>query len=149
MHALLFLLTMIAAHASAAEIMQPDPDASLESPGEPRAATPIDLQGVVVDRTMTTFGRAFYTEFTKRWSDTSHAHSLVLIVNERPNPRTGSLITITSGRDVIFRGFISPTRSDIERLAGMAVWQSAQRAEIIERIKNNGQGNPDLAAEEL
>ena len=149
MHLFPILLALVTGNVSAATTMETDPDSSLETPDEPQPAEPVDLQGVVVDRTMTTFGRSFYTQFTKRWADTSHARSLVLIVNERPNPRTGSLITITSGRDVIFRGFISPRQSDIDRFADMAVWQSSQRAEIIERIKNNGLGNPDLGKDEI
>lgn len=128
--------------------MESGPEATDESTIIPEPPATLDLTGVVIDRTMTTFGRVFYTEFSKRWAETTHARTLVLIVDEKPSARTGSLVTITYQRDVLFRGFISPARSDIERFASMAVWESTRRAEIIERLKD-GAGNPDLGKDEI
>lgn len=116
---------------------------SLEPPGyvEP-------LQGLVIDRTITFFGRDFYGRFMDAWRDQPDTGSVDLAIIERPDPRFGSEITIEADRKVEFRAFLSPTRARTRALADSAAAMLAQRLALTPAQRRAAEG-PDLAPDEL
>lgn len=118
-------------------------DESIESPAyvEP-------LQGLVVDRTVTFFGRDFYGRFMDVWRDQPDTGGVDLAIIERPDPRFGSEITIEADRKVEFRAFLSPTRARTRALAESAAAMLAQRLALTAAQRRAAEG-PDLAADEL
>lgn len=106
------------------------------------------LRGLVVDRTVTFFGREFYGYFVDVWREQAGAAELNLVIYERPDPRFGSEVTIEFERNVEFRAFISPTRSRTRALAENAASGLAQKlSEVLQRRRNGGER--DLGADEL
>lgn len=118
-------------------------DDSLESPAyvEP-------LQGLVIDRTITFFGRDFYGRFMDVWRDQPDTGGVDLAIIERPDPRFGSEITIEADRKVEFRAFLSPTRARTRALAESAAAMLAQRLVLTPAQRRAAEG-PDLAPDEL
>jgi len=107
-----------------------------------------NLRGLVVDRTVTFFGREFYGHFVDVWREQAGAADLNLVISERPDPRFGSEVTIEFERSIEFRAFISPTRSRTRALAENAAVGLAQKlSEVLQRRRNGG--DRDLGADEL
>lgn len=119
---------------------------SIEAPAAPAYVEP--LQGLVIDRTITFFGRDFYARFMDAWREQPENGKLDLAIIERPDPRFGSEITIEANRKVEFRAFLSPTRARTRALAESAAAMLAQRLALTPAQRRAVEG-PDLAADEL
>ena len=114
--------------------------------GAPRI-TDDGVNGIVVDQTITVIGRGFYQVFTNRWRDIKGSTDINITINERPNARTGSLITIKANRNIIYRRFLPPARANIVSAADQAITAAAKNIEKnkIDKLFRN----PDLGADEL
>lgn len=106
------------------------------------------LQGLVIDRTITFFGRDFYGRFMDAWREQPDSGKIDLAIIERPDPRFGSEITIEADRKVEFRAFLSPTRARTRALAESAAAMLAQRLVLTPEQRRAAEG-PDLAMDEM
>lgn len=125
---------------------QDGPDANLDAGSS--VAAEESLRGLVVDRTVTFFGRDFYGYFVDVWREQAGAAEINLVVHERPDPRFGSEVSIEFDRNIEFRAFISPTRSRTRALAESAAMGLAQKLSGLLQ-KRRGADGPDLAADEM
>ena len=121
-------------------------DEALEPKTAPVYVEP--LQGLVIDRTITFFGRDFYGRFMDAWREQPESGKIDLAIIERPDPRFGSEITIEADRKVEFRAFLSPTRARTRALAESAAVMLAQRLVLTPEQRRAAEG-PDLAVDEM
>lgn len=96
----------------------------------------LELDGLVIDRTLTPPGHDFYDHFVATWRDMAAAElrRANLVVTERPSIRSGSVLSIEHNHRIIFRTFLQPRRADMKPLAEKAA-QVAQMS-IINHARN-------------
>ena len=67
-----------------------------------------DIQGLILDRTITLDGHSFYKKFSAHWLATNLTQPYNLVVSEKPSARWGSLIIISSQDQVLYRTSLRP-----------------------------------------
>ncbi|MEH0689094.1 curli production assembly/transport protein CsgE [Vibrio cholerae] len=70
----------------------------------------IEVEGLIVDRTMTRLGDDFYFFFTQYMNDRHGSLQENLVVKERPTALSGSIISVVHRDKVIYRTALSPGR---------------------------------------
>lgn len=114
--------------------------------------TPTDLgEGLILNRSMTRFGHRFYREFVIDYQDIGGmvSHGGLTII-EKATARSGSVITITHNRKVIFKTVISPANNNIDEQAEIAARKVAQILKQQQQQAGWGQWlDPDLASDEF
>lgn len=84
-------------------------------------ADDIEINGLILDRTITLSGHDFYKKFSSLWLATNMSQSANLVVTEKPSARWGSLIMISSQQKMLYRTAIRPGKplkdSDIKYAA--------------------------------
>jgi curli production assembly/transport component CsgE len=124
---LTFFLLLALAGIANAEVEAPEAD---QGPLQ----TEDSLRGLVVDRTVTFFGREFYSQFVDVWREQPAAAEIDLVIHERPDARFGSEISVEFDRRTEFRAFVSPARSHIRSLAeSAAVGLAHKLAEVVQQ----------------
>lgn len=75
-----------------------------------------NIQGFIVDNTISRFGHDFYRYFSDRLVDTSQL-DFNLVVRERPSARWGSLVWVEHDQRVVYRQFIQPNVAELKGTA--------------------------------
>lgn len=105
--------------------------------------------GVVTDGTVTIFGQEFYRSFTAAWREQPRIDRYSLAVFERPSARWGSLVWVEFANRRVFSAFLSPSRREQIRAAGLDAAQIAYRNVVDSEVERLLIKDPDLAREEL
>ncbi|MGQ4877915.1 CsgE family curli-type amyloid fiber assembly protein [Billgrantia sp. LNSP4103-1] len=106
------------------------------------------LSGVIVDRTITMMGKAFYRRFSQLVAESPLLSNVTLSVQERPDARWGSQVWVAENNRILFQATLPPRLSDIDRYAEAAVEQVEQL--LVQRsIQQALEDDPDLADEEI
>lgn len=106
------------------------------------------IDGLIINRTITTLGWNFYRAFTAVWTAKYSKEHFSLVIYERPTARWGSEIWINYGQTRVFHSFLPPARSQTElisRAAVEAVYKSATEIKIQRALYADN----DLAPEEM
>lgn len=69
-----------------------------------------EVEGLIIDRTMTRLGDDFYFFFTQYMNDRHGSLQENLVVKERPTALSGSIISVLHRDKVIYRTALSPGR---------------------------------------
>lgn len=67
-----------------------------------------EIQGLILDRTITLSGNSFYKKFSAHWLVTNFSQPYNLIVTESPSARWGNLISISSRNKVLYKTSMRP-----------------------------------------
>lgn len=67
-----------------------------------------DIDGLIIDRTMTRFGNNFYTEFSRYINDQHEDLKENLTVKERATASQGSIISVWHAQKLVYRTTLSP-----------------------------------------
>lgn len=90
------------------------------------------LDGILLDRTITQIGHAYFKYFSDHWLGVPGVQKYSLTFYERPSPQWGSLIWIEHDGNRIYQAFLSQKLSQLQTKAESA----AERiAEILPRIE--------------
>lgn len=100
--AALFLVAPALAHAI--------PGTPVRDAGEP-------LAGVVLDRTVTVAGHAFYKHFCLYWHDMPLNERFALAIHERLSARRGNQVVVEYAGRVLFQSALPPARADVRPLS--------------------------------
>jgi curli production assembly/transport component CsgE len=90
--------------------------------GLPALASEEEIQGFLVDNTISRIGHEFYRHFSQRLLDTSKL-DFNLVVRERPSARWGSLVWVEYERRTLFRSFLQPNTAQLQEVAYLAADQ--------------------------
>jgi len=108
------------------------------------------LSDIVVDQTITFYGRRFYEEFALRVGNSNLKGYGSLVVDERPYADSGSLISISRNQQVISEVTVYAADRHIEENAELAASQVIERVSTMvffERLNINT--DPDLVGREF
>lgn len=75
-----------------------------------------ELQGFIINNTISRSGQEFYRKFCERLNDTSTL-DFNLAVKERPSARWGVLVWVEQDNQPLYRRFLQPNVSDMEQTA--------------------------------
>lgn len=80
-----------------------------------------EINGLVVDETITKVGRDFYEVFYSRWEAPLSEQSYTIFIKELPQPGRGSLVSIYMDETELFSQPVQPRYDVIEAVAEYAV----------------------------
>lgn len=80
-----------------------------------------EVNGLIIDRTMTRIGRTFYSEFAQRLNESESDLRENFTVTERTTARFGTIITIWHSHKIVFRTSLSPRAKESKEQAEAAV----------------------------
>jgi hypothetical protein len=114
-----------------------DPPAGYESDDPDATIQQLELDGMVVDETITRIGRDFYDAFFAVWSSPPHAINFTISIHEQPAPGLGTLIMIRANDEVVYQVRLQPQIEQIEAAALQGAgftWRYLQNASAAPRI---------------
>ncbi|OCH47276.1 curli production assembly/transport protein CsgE [Aliivibrio fischeri] len=81
----------------------------------------IEIDGLIIDRTITRLGRDFYSAFSMKVNNKYNNLEVNLTVKERPTALSGSIITVVHFERIIYRSSLSPGQREADEKAEQAV----------------------------
>lgn len=84
-------------------------------------ASDIELSGIVIDRTITRFGKDFFFYYTSYWRDIPNTEGLTVVVHEQVFPQAGTRLWVEMERETIFQTYFGRRQTDVRETAEQAV----------------------------
>lgn len=81
----------------------------------------VEIDGLIIDRTLTRLGRDFYVAFSMKMNSKYDGIDVNLTVKERPTALSGSIIGVYHFDKVIYRGALSPGQRQADEKAEQAI----------------------------
>ncbi|MDD9178324.1 curli production assembly protein CsgE [Aliivibrio finisterrensis] len=81
----------------------------------------IEIEGLIIDRTLTRLGRDFYFAFSMKMNSKYDDIDVNLTVKERPTALSGSIIGVYHFDKVVYRGALSPGQRQADEKADQAI----------------------------
>lgn len=81
----------------------------------------LELDGLVVDETLTRLGRDFYDAFFRAWQAPPEALNYTVTIQEQPLPQLGTLVTVRVNDEIAYQNRLQPQADFIEAVALQAV----------------------------
>ncbi|RYU70329.1 curli production assembly protein CsgE [Aliivibrio finisterrensis] len=81
----------------------------------------IEIEGLIIDRTLTRLGRDFYVAFSMKMNSKYDDIDVNLTVKERPTALSGSIIGVYHFDKVVYRGALSPGQRQADEKADQAI----------------------------
>ncbi|SFH00912.1 curli production assembly/transport component CsgE [Pontibacter chinhatensis] len=82
-----------------------------------RSSADLEVDGLVVDETITKIGRDFYDVFHRQWEAPPSAKNYTILIKERPTRGNGALIQVTLNDELLFEQQLMPRYDTIEETA--------------------------------
>jgi hypothetical protein len=82
--------------------------------------------GVVLNQTLTSLGREFYTKFSDGWSQFNDVETYVVLIKERWSARAGTEMLVYSEESLVFRASLPRSLPAVMNLSDMALEQVHQ-----------------------
>ncbi len=104
-------------------------------------ADEIELGGMVLDRTISRFGKDFFFYYTSYWRDIPSTNGITVVVNERVYPQAGTYLWVEMEQKKVFETYFGRRQNDVKKLAEQAILISINE---VARIKADSVfGSPD------
>jgi curli production assembly/transport component CsgE len=104
----------------------------------------LDINGLVIDETITKIGRDYYELIYQQWEAPPTEMTYTIFMREQPQPGFGSRVSIAINEDVVIDRFLSPRYDVLEEEAKYAVQQLKQYIgnynQLIRDLEDDKQG---------
>lgn len=107
----------------------------------------VEIDGILVNKTITWFGQDFFSHFAQAWRN-QHFRGEGVAIEEKPSARQGTLIIIRYKGAIVYRVSIAGTRSNSRKRGARAVSYVLSRIQSID-IASAGFGQIDLSGDEF
>lgn len=87
----------------------------------------IELSGLVLDRTITRFGKDFFFYYTGYWRDIPDTEGLTVVVHEQVFPQAGTRLWVEIEQQTIFQTYFGRRHTDVKKVAEQAILISLDR----------------------
>ncbi|WP_299991512.1 CsgE family curli-type amyloid fiber assembly protein [uncultured Pontibacter sp.] len=94
-----------------------------------RHSSQLEVDGLIVDETITKVGRDFYEIFHNKWEPPMFVKNFTILIKEFPTRGNGALVQIQVNEEIIFEQQLQPRYDIIEELAGYGVAIAAEYLE--------------------
>lgn len=82
-----------------------------------RSSADLEVDGLIVDETITKIGRDFYDVFHRQWEAPPSAKNFTILIKERPTRGNGALIQVALNDELLFEQQLQPRFDVIEETA--------------------------------
>tara|TARA_R110000737_G_scaffold321307_2_gene333247 strand:- start:537 stop:917 length:381 start_codon:yes stop_codon:yes gene_type:complete len=105
------------------------------------SAAEVDVGGLLLDSTVTRFGKEFFYQFSQFWPDIPNTEGTNLQIKEQVVPRAGTKLSLVMNNQVIYVTHLGRRQSPIKPRVEQAIFI------LIEALaqSQHRQTNPDLA----
>lgn len=107
-----------------------------------------EVNGLIIDRTMTRIGSMFYSEFAQQLNESEETLEENLTITEKTTAKFGTIMTIWHSQQVVFRTSLSPKMKESKEQAAKAV-RTVQDYLTKWRIQRMYSDTFDLAHDEI
>ncbi|WP_258005508.1 curli production assembly/transport protein CsgE [Vibrio diazotrophicus] len=107
-----------------------------------------EVNGLIIDRTMTRIGSMFYSEFAQQLNESEENLEENLTITEKTTAKFGTIMTIWHSQKVVFRTSLSPKMKESKEQAANAV-RTVQDYLTKWRIQRMYSDTFDLAHDEI
>ncbi|MCF7362150.1 curli production assembly/transport component CsgE [Vibrio diazotrophicus] len=107
-----------------------------------------EVNGLIIDRTMTRIGNMFYSEFAQQLNESEENLKENLTITEKTTAKFGTIMTIWHSQKVVFRTSLSPKMKESKEQAAKAV-RTVQDYLTKWRIQRMYSDTFDLAHDEI
>lgn len=90
------------------------------------SATELSLGGMVLDRSISRFGKDFSFYFASYWRELPGTDGTTIVIHEQVYPQAGTLIWVEMDQQRIFQATFGRRQNDVKQLAEQAILQSIQ-----------------------
>lgn len=84
-------------------------------------ADDIELGGMVLDRTISRFGKDFFFYYTSYWRDIPSTNGMTVVIHEQIFPQAGTRLWVEIERTKIFETYFGRRQNDVKKLAEQAI----------------------------
>lgn len=81
----------------------------------------MEVDGMVLDETISKIGRDFYSVFYQYWEAPEKAYNYTISVSEQPSPSLGTIVTVEVNDTPVYRTRLQPRYAVIEQASKQAV----------------------------
>jgi len=81
----------------------------------------MEVDGMVLDETISKIGRDFYSVFYQYWEAPEKAYNYTISISEQPSPSLGTIVTVEVNDTPVYRSRLQPRYEIIEQASKQAV----------------------------
>ncbi|MBB6612493.1 hypothetical protein H7F15_15720 [Pontibacter sp. Tf4] len=120
-----FLLAGTSAFAQSKKQPVPQDTVTYEKKNQPMErfvrSADLEVDGLIVDRTITKIGRDFYDIFHRQWEAPADAHNFTILIEEKPTRSNGAYVVVSVNDEPVFEYQLQPRYDVIEEVANYTV----------------------------
>ncbi|MBU2113307.1 MAG: curli production assembly/transport protein CsgE [Gammaproteobacteria bacterium] len=106
-------------------------------------ANDIELGGLVLDRTISRFGKDFLFYYSGYWRDMPSTDGVTVVVYEQVYPQAGTFLWLEMNQKRIYQTYFGRRYNDVKQMAEQAVLLSVNELANIQAEKMLGEQNTD------
>ncbi len=106
-------------------------------------ANDIELGGLVLDRTISRFGKDFLFYYSGYWRDMPSTDGVTVVVYEQVYPQAGTFLWLEMNQKRIYQTYFGRRYNDVKQMAEQAVLLSVNELANIQAEKMLGEHNTD------
>ena len=110
------ILMLPATSVTAFSLTLPDPP-----PRADGGSGDIELSGLVLDRTITRFGKDFFFYYSGYWRDIPDTEGLTVVIHEQVFPQAGTRLWVELEQETIFQTYFGRRHTDTRKVAEQAI----------------------------
>ncbi|WP_266204663.1 CsgE family curli-type amyloid fiber assembly protein [Pontibacter kalidii] len=107
-----------------------------------RSSADLEVDGLIVDETITKIGRDFYDIFHRQWEAPPSAKNFTILIKERPTRGSGALIQVALNDELLFEQQLQPRYDMIEETAtyvAAGLYEYLVRNQLQQQLEAEGQ----------
>ncbi|OKL38850.1 hypothetical protein A3841_04805 [Pontibacter flavimaris] len=107
-----------------------------------RSSADLEVDGLIVDETITKIGRDFYEVFHRQWEAPPAAKNFTILIKERPTRGSGALIQVALNDEMLFEQQLQPRYDVIEETAtyvAAGLYEYLARNQLQQQLEAEGQ----------
>lgn len=112
--------------------------------GIPAQASDIELEGLVLDRTISRFGKDFLYYYAGYWRDMPSTEGVTVVIFEQVYPQAGTYLWIEMNQSKIYHTHFGRRYNDVKQMAEQAILQSINELANIETARMLGESQTKM-----
>jgi len=89
-------------------------------------AAELSLGGMVLDRTLSRFGKDFSFYYASYWRELPGTEGITIVIHEQVYPQAGTILWVEMDQQRIFQATFGRRQNEVKQLAEQAILQSVQ-----------------------
>ena len=110
----------------------------------PLPAADIELEGLVLDRTISRFGKDFTYHYAGYWRDMPSTEGVTVVIFEQVYPQAGTYLWVEMNQTKIYHTHFGRRYNDVKQMAEQAILQSINELANIETARMLGESQTKM-----